>query len=215
MKTTEELLADLTKRHAQLVKMSGVHKGHFDTLNAEDAEAFLAKSVAERDVIVGEVVKRELAGNELKYVSKSTGAKFYAKDDPRMIEMAKSMDDQAETIEKAEISVVAKAHLGNIVGDAETHEYIVKSIRRGGGDAAMIAKALTTLLGANGIAGEKGISKGAPGGEPSTAEPIEKFNAGLAVFAKATNRTNVQATADYMATVEGSALYADATAHIR
>lgn len=210
----DKTIAELTKRAERaerLAKFTDAHKAHLATLSGEDADAFVAKSHAERDAVVAEVEK----ANEVVYTSKSTGETFRKSDDPRLVAMAKRQDAQSEeiakrddAIEKAEIAKLAKDTIGAIAGDDDTHAYIVKSIRKGGGDAATVEKALTSLRGANDAMKSRGTAPGAnPGSDPAPAQPLAKFNEKLAEFAKGKGKTPVQATAEFVSTPDGAALY--------
>ena len=184
----EKQIADLTKRNERLeriAKMSGAHKAHLDTLKGEDAEAFIAKSATERDAVLADVAKRLEETNKIVYTSKSTGAVYRASDDPRLLELAKRDDASAEKIEKAEVREVAKAHLGCLAGGDDTHDYIVRSIRKGGGDQATIDKALAAMKGWNELGKSASIAKGINPGDPvaiSKADAYAALSEGLVAF---------------------------------
>jgi hypothetical protein len=208
-------IADLTKRNERLeriAKMSGAHKTHFDTLTGEDADAFLAKSAADRDVAIQKaadanpvVFTGEVTGVVVRKSDGDLAKKLAEQNEKNAAELAKS----AATIEKAEIVSFAKANMNNIPGDDETHAYIVKSIRKGGGSAELIAKAEAAIKGAN---AETKVGKKAPGfggGDPTETDdaPLTKFNVKLAEFAKSKNQTPVEATGAFVETPEGASLY--------
>ncbi len=211
----EKQIADLTAKLAKaerLATLTDAQRAHVGKLGA-DGEAYLAKSFAERDAVLADIEK----SNEVVYTSTSTGETFRKSDDPRLVTMAKRQDESAvelakrdEAIEKAEIAVIAKAHLGNVAGDDATHAYIVKSIRKGGGDAAMITAALATLKGANALAGEKRVAKGAnPGTEPQDGSPASAFDALVAKTATEKSVSIPAATVLVADTAEGKRLYGE------
>lgn len=213
MKTDAEKLADLQKSHDRLeriAKMSGGQKIHFDTLTGDRADEFLAKSDAERDAVVTAELAKRADAEKIVYTAKSDGAVYRAKDDVRLVDMAKRMDAQAEAIEKADIRKAAAACLGNVAGTDEVHDYIVKSIRKGGGDAAMIDAAIKSLSSANEFAKSVGKAAGFGGTEPSEDEPLAKFNTGLAAFAKTIGKAPNAATGEFLRTPAGADLYAAA-----
>jgi hypothetical protein len=201
-------LADLTKSHerlARIAKLSGAHKAHFDTLSADDAEVFLAKSATDRDALCAEVSKRDEEANKVVYVSKSSGDVYKAKDDPRLVEMAKAMDKQAVEIKKAAIRKTAAEVLGGKApGDDETHDFIVEAL--GGNE-----KAMTAL---KGLVASSTIGKKAPGfngSDPAAASETDALTAlttGVTKFAKEKNIPNVwtDAMAAFVQTDEGKAL---------
>lgn len=211
---TDIKTADLTKRlerAERIVKMSGAHKAHFDTLTGESADAFLAKSVTERDGVIAELAKRAEDGDKVIYVSKANGDVFRAKDDPRMVEMAKREDAALEKIEKSELTSFAKANMNNIPGDDETHAYIVKSIRKGGGSAELIAKAEASIKGANTATK---VGKAAPGFNHGTeptddASPQKRWDAEVAKVATENKVSVAKATDLFAGTEAGKQLYAE------
>lgn len=210
-KTIADLTAKLSKAE-RIAKLSGAHKAHFDTLTNDDAEAFLAKSNTERDALVAEFSKRNDEANKVIYVSKSTGDVYKAKDDSRLVEMAKAMDKQAETIEKADIRKRAAEVLGGMPGTDEAHDLIVRSLVKSGAKQEEIDAAFATLTG---MKASSTIGKRAPGagevdlqsGNPDDA--MVALEKGLTTFAKAQNITKniwTDGLNAFVQTTEGAAL---------
>lgn len=187
-------------------RLTDAQKAYYRTLGAADGEAYLAKSDADREADVA-----------VEYTSKSDGTVYRKSDDPRLVEMAKRQDKLAddlakrdEDLEKSETAALAKSVLGHVAGEDEVHAYIVKAIRKGGGNAAMIEKALTALRGANAAAQSAAIANGFnPGAEPAADSP----EGALEVIAKriATEQKVDIAKARDLAldTAEGRAAYAE------
>jgi hypothetical protein len=209
-------LADVTKSNERLeriAKMSGAHKAHFDTLTGEDADTFLAKSNTDRETIVSEVAKRNEESNKVVYVSKSRGDVFRAKDDPRMVEMAKAMDEQFVTIEKANIRKQALEVLGGMPGSDDAHDLIVGAVLKSGAKKEEIDAALECL---KGMKATSTIGKRAPGFGGTDAEAgteggdaLQKLENGLIAFAKAQNITKnvwTDGLDAFKKTTEGAAL---------
>lgn len=208
-------LADVTKRNEQLeriAKMSGVHKAHYDTLTADDASTFLAKTNAERDTILSDVAKRNEESNKVVYVSKSSGDVFRAKDDTRMVDMAKKMDEQFVALEKTKIRKQALETLGGMPGSDDAHDLIVGSLLKSGAKEEEIKAALEVL---QGMKATSSIGKKAPGVNPgedaptaSADEALEKLEKGLVAFAKSKNISNVwvEGLAAFVQTDEGAQL---------
>lgn len=191
----ETKIADLEKQVARLskiAKLSGAHKAHFDTLAGEDADAFLAKSNADRDALTAEIAKRHEEAEKVVYVSKSTGDVYKAKDDARLVDMAKRMDEQAIAIEKAAIRKQAAELLAGMPGADEAHDLIVRSLLKSGAKQEEIDASLATL---KGMRESSTLGKRAPGfgGTEPTAdnadEALAALTKGLTTFAKAQNIT--------------------------
>lgn len=160
-KQVESLTAKL-EAATKLASLSDAQRSFYKTLTGIDAEQFISKSYADRELDVA-----------VEYTAKD-GTVYRKHEDRRLIEMAKRQDKMTEDlakrdeeIEKAEIAELAKSVLGSVTGEDEVHQYIVKSVRKGGGNAAMIEKALTSLRGANAMAKSAQKAKGYnPGADP-------------------------------------------------
>jgi hypothetical protein len=193
MKTDAEKIADLTKRNERLeriAKLSPAHFGHMLVLSLDAQDEFLAKSTADRDAVIAEVVKRDDEANKVVYVSKSDGAVYRAKDDARMIDMAKRLDAQADEIEKADIRKAAAELLGGKApGSDETHDDIVRSLRKSGLPKERI-DAMTAAV--KGLVEVSKLGKGAAGAGGSdtptsgdSADTLAALEKGLVEFCKA------------------------------
>ncbi len=202
-------IADLTKRAERaerIAKMTGAHKTHFDTLTGDDAEAFLAKSPAERDAVIAKAIADDPVEVEF------NGRQYRKSAGEGVLELARAAKAQAEQIEKAEIEKQATAHLGNCPGDDETHRFIVKAIVATK-NADMIAKAFTALDGANAVMKDRSKPAGGDGGgdgsktEPAT-DAYDALSKGLAAFCKANQISKVWTVGleKFVATDEGRAL---------
>lgn len=207
MKTAEEKLADLQKSHDRLeriAKMSGAHKAHFDTLGAEDAEAFLAKSGADRDAVLKTAADADPVEVEF------DGQSFRKSAGPGVIALAKKAKEQAEAIEKAEVRKAAQEHLGNLAGDDDTHDLIVRSLRKSGAKAEDIGKAFTAMKGWNALAKSKQTAPGFGGtAVDENADAQERLDAMTLEYAQKNNVDRPAATAAIMKTAEGRRLYAE------
>jgi len=203
---------ELEKRNGALSRMSAVAFAVFKTLTGSDADAFIAKTSAEQDAQAADVAKRGEEADKVVYLSKSTGDVYKAKDDPRLIEMAKRMDAQAEAIEKADVRKQATELLKGMPGDDATHDLIVTSLRKSGAKAEEIEKAYATLKGmretssigknAAGIRGDGSI-----GGSPTDA--LAALESGLVEFGKAQSITKglwTDGMAAFVQTEKGAAL---------
>lgn len=210
-----------TKPHNEdtmkIVILSEAQQAHYSKLSGDDAEAFIAKSFSEREAVLGEIAKAD----PVVYTTKS-GLEVRKSHGNVALELAKQADENAkalasqaaeiakrdEAIEKAEVRKLAADVLAGVAGDDDTHDYIVKSVRKGGGDAAMIDKALATLRSSKEFAKQAAKAKGFGGTEPSEGDAVAKFNTELATFAKSVGKPVAQATEAFLNTAEGAALYA-------
>jgi len=213
LETLKATIADLTKRAERLdriANMSGAYKTHFDMLKGEDAEAFLAKSNAERDTIV----KAALDADAPIWTGEVTKVAVRTRDGDLALQLAKQNEANAvllakreDEIEKAEVRSIAKAHLGKLTGDDATHDLIVRSLRKSGAAQADIDKALTAIKGWNEIAASKGKAPGAGGTDPEPADTLEAFNAGVKSYAEKHKIADEgEALVKFLGTTEGQTL---------
>lgn len=213
MPTEHEIkISDLEKQVARLskiAKLSGAHKAYLDTLAAEDAEAFLAKSNTERDALVADVAKRNDEANKVVYTSKSTGDVYRAKDDTRLVDMAKRMDEQAEEIEKSAIRKSAIEHLGGLAGSNDVHDLIVRSTLKSGEKSELIEQALTAMKGWKSLAASASVAKGFnPGSDPQLPAPQSEWDAEIVKTMAEHKVDRFKATEMLMATAKGREIYA-------
>jgi len=212
----EKTIAELTKQleHvSKLATLTDAQRMHYKSKSGADADGFLAKSHDERQVVLDAVEK----ANPIVYTAKSSGRVFRESDrSSGIVDMAEMLDKQAESlakrdeaIEKAEIARVAKEALEGVAGDDETHAYIVKSIRKGGGDAAMIEKAMTTLRSSKEFTRAGRVAKGINPGTDPQPESLESQVEVLAQKIATEQKIDiVKARGLVFDTTEGAALYA-------
>lgn len=206
MSTNDNQIADLTKRLERadrIVKMTGAHKTYFDTLGADDAEAFLAKSASERDAVIkaaadADPIEVEFDGQQYR---KSAGA--------HVVALAKAAKAERERNEAHEIEKQATAHLGCLKGTADVHAFIVKALLATK-NPDMIAKAFETLDGANAVMKGRTVAPGLDGSGDvnAPANAYEALTKGLTAFCKANNIDKVWTVGldKFKATPEGAAL---------
>lgn len=213
MDPKDQEIASLKKTLASVIALSSAEHAHYKTLSGDEQAAFLAKSATDRTAVVTEIAKRAEEADKVVYVSKSTGDVYKAKDDQRLVDMAKRMDEQAVSIEKAKIRKQATDVLGGMPGTEETHDLIVGSLVKSGAKQEEIDAALGTLTG---MKNTSSIGKRAPGaggqGDPQGGDAsatLATFEKGLVTFAKSKNISNVwtDARAAYVQTDEGKQLW--------
>ena len=187
----DKQIADLTKRNERLdriAKLSGAHKSHFDTLSADDADAFLAKSTADRESIV----QKALEDDKPIWTGEVTKVAVRKRDGELALQLAKQNEHQAvqlakqaEDIEKAAVRKLAAEVLGDSAGGDEVHDYVVLCVRKGG-DAALTEKALTAMRGWNALAKGAGVAKGVnPGSDPAPSSARVALKTAVNEYAKA------------------------------
>jgi hypothetical protein len=202
-------IAKKLERLERIAKLSGAHKTHFDSLAGDAADEFIAKSVADRDAVIAAVIAARTAADEVVYTS-PTGEVFRKSDDPRLVTMAKREAAALASAEQERLEKRASAELGYFAKALNVRAAILKAIdgiadEKIRSEAHLALKAANTAMEA--VTKANGVN---PLADAATDSPIAKFNAALTEFAKAAKKPVAQATADFLLTPEGSALYADA-----
>lgn len=209
----EKQLAELTKRNTQLEKLATLtdaQRAHHASLTGAEAEGFLAKSATERAAVIADIEK----ANEVVYTSTSDSTVYRKSDDKRLVEMAKRQDAQTAELTKARVErdteilkTRVRAEIGHLPGSEDAKVALLKAVG-GIADEKVREEVVTALKGADAFAKSASVAKGInPGASPVLEVPLEKFNAALAVFAKAKNKTLIEATPDFVETEEGQTLY--------
>lgn len=126
-------IATLTKRAERaeaISKLDGSQRVYFDGLNADGQTAFLGKSADQRS----NDVRASTEANRVVFKS-ATGQEYRQNDDPRLIEMAKQSDANAqaarEAIAKADLATFTKRateELPNLPGTPEVRAGILKAL---------------------------------------------------------------------------------------
>lgn len=140
----EASLADATVQAG----LTDADKAHLATLTGAEAKRFVALEKSAREAEVAKAKEADAV------VVEFNGQQYRKSAGPAVIELAKAakaqadmLAKQAEEIEKADIRKRSIEDLGGAPGTDETHDYIERSIAKGGGDATMIANARATLKG--------------------------------------------------------------------
>lgn len=200
----------------KIIVLTEREHAHYSKLRGTEAEAFIAKTTTEREAIVKAaqdadpiVFKGEVTGVE---VRKSDGdlAKKLAEQNEQL---AKSQKAQGEELAKAKsdreaevLKARAKADLAHFPGDDAVK---VDLLKRAGDDA----KIAEVLKGADAMLATLAQAHGVSSSSAASVGPVTEFNAKLGEFAKSVNKTVEQASADFVATPEGSRLYKAAFPH--
>jgi len=112
MDPKDQEIATLKKTLAAVIALSSAEHAHYKTLSGDEQAAFLAKSAADRGAIVADIAKRNEEADKVVYLAKS-GEVYKAKDDPRLVEMAKRLDAEADKVKKAAIVDLRKSTFKN------------------------------------------------------------------------------------------------------
>lgn len=125
-------LAKLTKRAERaeaVAALSDNHRSYFKALKGEDAEAFLKASEMDRE----DTIRKANEANQVVYTAKD-GTTFRKNDDPRLVKMARELDEsrarQAESEQRAvQADLVKRAgELSHIPGDEAARVALLKGI---------------------------------------------------------------------------------------
>lgn len=174
--------AELEKRAGALSKMSAVAFAVFKSLTGEAAEAFLAKSDADRAPQIAEFEK----GAAIEYTALD-GTVYRKSDDPRMVTLAKRADEERTARLNVELAKRASDTLGNLAGADEAHIELLKAVELIPDEKKREA-AKTTLKAANDAMAKRGVAKGIGGGNVTDAEmPGEALRKRVEEFRKERN----------------------------
>jgi hypothetical protein len=200
----------------KIVALTEREHAHYSKLNGADAEAFLAKSSADREAILKAAVdadpivfKGEVTGAEVRKSDGPLAKKLAEQSEQQAVSLKKQADELAkrdEAIEKAEVRKQAAEHLGKLAGADDVHDFIVRACRKAG-DAEMLAKALTAMKGWNalgkGAERPAGVNPGADaGGNAGT--PLEVWNGAVKSYAEKNGLKDVGKAEDmFLGTPEG------------
>lgn len=128
--------ADIAKNSAELTKatklaaMNDLQKAHYSSLPEAEKDVFLTKSADEQTAII-----KNLEGANPVVYKAADGSEFRKNDDPRLVAMAKSADDNAkiakaatEKFEKAELEKRAVEIFKNSPGTVEQKGAMLKAL---------------------------------------------------------------------------------------
>ena len=222
----------ITMADTKIVVLSEREHAHLSKLRGADADAFIAKSAAEREQVIKAahdadpiVFKGEITGVE---VRKSDGdlARRMAEQNEALTkaqrehaEELKKARDKAELVELEKRADATLAHFGKSLG---VRAAILKAVE-GIADEALRKDAIEALKGADVALKSLGAASGVdPGGDAQPENALEAYNTGLEEYAKTAGfKSAIAASEAFMKTAKGQELYAaykDAhasTAHLR
>lgn len=147
LEESNEALLKQNKTITALLNLSGEHRKFYDGIAKEaDKEAFLAKSLSERD----QIVKGQTEENPVVYTS-DAGVQYFKNDDPRAIANAKELDalkktvkDGNERLTMATYEKRAMEEIPNLPGSVQARAAMLKAID-GIEDEGMRKTSLDTL----------------------------------------------------------------------
>jgi hypothetical protein len=191
-----------------LAEMTDAQKAHYRTLTETDQASFVAKSATDREA---EVAK---AGEVNKVVFTSAdGTEYRAKDDPRLVKLAKERDEDRVRLAKRELELEterlekrAATELPHLKGTVQVRAAMLKAVEAIA-DEAVRKDALEALKGADHAYGEAMKNIGHGGNDIATNGALATFDKELGEFAKTASKSKEAATSDFLATQRGAELY--------
>lgn len=196
----EKQVVSLTKRAERgerIAKLSGAEKAHFDTLSGDDAEAFLAKSNADRAAaMAADPIEFALDGVEYR---KSTQG----------YTLAKRLRDEVEKNNKVEIEKQVSQTIPHLAGETDAKCALIKAVRNSGENAEMQTKMLGILKGGDAFAKGRTVAQGGDGGIPVDKTASEQLDELTIKYATEKSVDRPTARVAVMKTAEGRKLYAE------
>jgi hypothetical protein len=181
------------------------HRTYAATLSSVEAEGFLAKSAADRDV----EVKKALESNPV--VVELDGVQYRKSAGATTLALVKKAKEQGEALAKrdAELEMErlekrAVKDLGNLPKTIKAKIALLRAVDAIA-DEDVRKEAHEMLAGANAAFADVQKNIG-HGGKPAPNSARAAWDEGLAAYAKAKNLSPVQATEQFIATTEGEAL---------
>jgi hypothetical protein len=213
----ETKIAELEKRNARLEKLSTLtdaQRNHLGTLRGVDADAFIGKSVSERNVVLADIAKAD----EVVYTSPVDGSVYRKSDDRRLIEMAKRNDETTAALAAAEIAK-RDAEFAKRGDEVLTHfakglkgnlrARLMKAVNTEFADPAEYEEAITALKGMNFAAVSMTKSTGVnPNTDPRSETPSSQFAALTKRLMTEKGLSEAAATVAALETAEGAQIYA-------
>jgi hypothetical protein len=199
---TPEQIAELNKRLAKAETLAGMNdaeKAYLAKLGPVQGEDFLAKSASDRASI--------LKADEVVYTA-TDGTVFRKSDDSRLVASVKRADDLEKTVaeerlarKRAEFAKQATEDMGNLPGEAATHQAVIEAISNGISDETVRKAAFeairagnTAIAKASNLSGSRGSVEKQAGkdvvakGQDGTVQVIEKkFREAVETYQKANN----------------------------
>jgi hypothetical protein len=130
--TTAEQIEELTKRAERaeaIASLSNEHREYLSVMKAEDADAFLFAEASERN----KQVSKAAEANSIVFTDED-GVSYRKSDDPRLISMAKAVQEEKSKRKKMEREAYnaglekRASELSHIPGTVETHMALLKGL---------------------------------------------------------------------------------------
>lgn len=216
MPTPEEKIAEIEKRAARFEKMSTLTDAarlHFGKLAGNEAEAFLAKSTHEREIVLAEIAKAD----EVVHTSLS-GRVFRKSDSLDLITMAKQLDELTVSKQKAESEArdATFAKRGDEVlknfpvgAKKNLRARFMKALNTEFADPAEYEEAVQALKGHDNAVQMLGVAKGVnPANDGQPESPAVQLQQLVKRHATENKVTEAAAYVAVLDTAEGARLYA-------
>jgi hypothetical protein len=186
---------------------------HYQKLSGKDAETFLAKSHADREVDLQKareadpVVHKTLDGTEIRKSAGELAVKFAKQADEQATRLAAQETEVAKAKAERETEVLkarAKEHIGHLAGTDEAKIDALRALETIT-DKARRDAAFEVLKSGDAFAKQAGVAKGVGGqGDPTPGDPEAEWNAEVKKFAEAKGiKDEYLAVEKFLGTKEG------------
>lgn len=213
--TPDTRVPDVGIMETKIIVLTEAQHAHYAKLSPADGEAFLAKSSEDRAALIAEIEK----SNAVEYTAED-GAIYRKSDDPRLVDMAKRMDEsiriaKAESAAReaaqaqVEIEKRAEAVFGKVAGERSLHAKILKAVDALGDEAVQALRSMATL------ANERMTSLEVVAGIKPDAEvaasdnPQAEYDGLVADALKSFGGDRFKAAASVLKTARGAQLYTE------
>ncbi len=218
-KTADELAKEIEDLHKQVARsnsiaaLNDVEKAHFETLEGDEADGFLAKSVDDRKVILSDLAKAATEEDPVVYTTKD-GIELRKSHGAGFIVMAKSNDALRDQVTKltddksvATYEKRAETELAHMPGDIGTRAAMLKAID-GIEDKDQREASLNALKAQNEIL-STAFKVAGNGGTPPPGSPEDRLDDLAKEYQKANPTVTIeQSMTEVLKTDAGHELYA-------
>lgn len=199
------------------IVLTEAQHAHYSKLSGDDAEAFLAKSFAERDSVLADIAKADPV-----VYKTASGIEVRKSHGDIALMLAKQADENASQVAKAtEIANVEKAAreatelkkraqetMSNLAGSDDVHCAILKAVESIA-DEKLRGEAIQAIKAANDAAKSRSVAKGVNGGEePTDDSPTAELDTLTMKYAADHKVDRPTARVEVLKTAEGKRLYA-------
>ena len=210
---TKETLAEALKVANAIIKLNGIERKHFDTLDEEAKKKFILKSADDRKAAIDAVTKAKTDSDPVEYTT-TDGVEIRKSAGVALITALKSNDDmrkentelrkqrEQETLEKR-----AESDLKYLPGDVKVRAALLKAVDSIEDEAQRTA-AHNALKAQNKAMAEAFKTSGHTGGQTEPGSPEEELDQLAKAHAEKKNVSEAVAYTEVLKTEKGQELYA-------